>query len=226
MRRVSEVRPLATEECCRVREPKSSESTFAAAQRALSIRRPHGFFQHRALARNDSLAGDLRHPRLAHRRKSRLPRRLVAAPLRAAREYHRHLGVRLLQVAGRKIEHLRMTALQANPWGRLPLESPWVLPEDRLAIDVFNASAGSSHRIHIETPPEPFLGPLDAPIVVLLLNPGTNGDGVHDHRLLDEPRGDAPERRHFYIGASNRWWVRVLDSSDHSSGQGASPLCC
>lgn len=66
-----------------------------------------------------------------------------------------------------------------NPWVNLPQTAPLVLPSDRALIDAFNERANARHRIRTEAIPEPFFGRFDAPIVVLLLNPGFSSDGVH-----------------------------------------------
>lgn len=102
--------------------------------------------------------------------------------------------------------------IPSSPWIVLPADAPFVLPEDRLAVDIFNRTADSSHRLRVETPPEPFLGRVEAPIVVLLLNPGISADGIYDARLLDELREAKPQSRHFYIGAANRWWDTLVRS--------------
>ncbi len=61
-----------------------------------------------------------------------------------------------------------------NPWVNLPKVAPLVLPEDKTLIDDYNASRGITNPsyIHLEQPPEPFIGNPDAPIVLLNLNPG------------------------------------------------------
>jgi len=102
--------------------------------------------------------------------------------------------------------------MQRNPWHNLPTAAPYVLPEDRLAVDVFNRSANEKIRLHVETAPEPFLGPIDAPIVVLLLNPGVDKVGEYDTGLADAIRRSDDQTSHFYIGGGNRWW-RTLTKS-------------
>jgi|GEM_PF-1434126 len=58
-----------------------------------------------------------------------------------------------------------------NPWATLPDSEPFVLPADRVALEVF-AGVPEEHRLHLELLPEPFLGRVDAPVVLLNLNPG------------------------------------------------------
>src|SRR5215204_4755778 len=64
----------------------------------------------------------------------------------------------------------------ANPWLALPSTAPYVLPEDRLKVEAFNAKLPSTSpcRLDVKTViPEPFIGAVtSAPVVVLQLNPG------------------------------------------------------
>lgn len=62
-----------------------------------------------------------------------------------------------------------------NPWTRPLCEPPYVLPEDRAVVDRWNASldAGDPKRIELHVLPEPFLGYHDAPVLVLMANPGS-----------------------------------------------------
>ncbi len=62
-----------------------------------------------------------------------------------------------------------------NPWVHLPLQAPFVLPEDRDLIESFSASVDERHSVHLELLPEPFWGVVDeAKALVLSLNPGYN----------------------------------------------------
>ncbi len=64
-----------------------------------------------------------------------------------------------------------------NPWLSLPAEVPFVLGEDSSAIAQFNGRATERTRIETTLLPEPFVGRLDAPILLLALNPGvSDGD--------------------------------------------------
>ena len=71
-----------------------------------------------------------------------------------------------------------------NPWKALPDTPPYVLPADRLQVDAFNNRMvhRPQYQLHTELLPEPFSGPLDAPVVVLYLNPGYGGDELTWHR--------------------------------------------
>ena len=64
----------------------------------------------------------------------------------------------------------------ANPWRALPSTAPYVLPQDRLKVEAFNAklTPTSPYRLEVDTViPEPFAGAVtSAPVLVLQLNPG------------------------------------------------------
>lgn len=108
---------------------------------------------------------------------------------------------------------MTLKSLPDNPWVALPHQAPFVLPDDALAVEVFNRTADSAHRLHVETPPEPFFGSIDAPIAVLLLNPGVASDGNYDdERLLGAVRNSNDQDGHFYIGAENFWWDKLVRS--------------
>ena len=78
--------------------------------------------------------------------------------------------------------------MQRNPWLALPRKPPYVLPDDRYAVDEFNQKSRRKETIlETEMLPEPFIGSLDAPLVMLLQNPG-NGAPEADlarHRMPD-----------------------------------------
>lgn len=59
-----------------------------------------------------------------------------------------------------------------NPWLGLRFAAPYVLDSDRPSIEEHNRVASSTHRLDLSLLPEPFIGRLDAPVVVLLSNPG------------------------------------------------------
>jgi hypothetical protein len=72
-----------------------------------------------------------------------------------------------------------------NPWIYLPDAPPYVLDTDADAIRNFNANANERHRVATELLPEPFVGRLDAPIFMLLLNPGIEGSEFVVHHDPD-----------------------------------------
>lgn len=71
-----------------------------------------------------------------------------------------------------------------NPWRLLPPFPPFVLPDDRDAVEAFNVRASAEHAVHLELLPEPFLGNPEAPVVLLNLNPGFSDA---DHAAHQEP---------------------------------------
>jgi hypothetical protein len=82
----------------------------------------------------------------------------------------------------------------ANPWLRVPREEPYVLPEDKAAVYRWNASLdpGDPRRIELHVLPEPVLGLLDAPVLVLMANPGsTPGDRHIDRSWLTPANWEA-----------------------------------
>ena len=118
-----------------------------------------------------------------------------------------------------------MPELPANPWDGLSPSEPLVLASDCLAVEVYNERAQErghlQHLIHTNLIPEPFFGPFDAPVVVLLLNPSVSEQDAQAHadpalreRLLANLRRDAPEERqqaHVHLTADIAypgadWW--------------------
>jgi len=73
-----------------------------------------------------------------------------------------------------------------NPWRELPGAPDFVLPSDAALVDGFNQRARDRTRIRLELLPEPFLGNLDAPIVLLNLNPGFS---EYDHLFHNSALG-------------------------------------
>lgn len=124
-----------------------------------------------------------------------------------------------------------MPELPANPWNALSPDDSLVLPSDRLAVEVYNERAREDRIIHTTLIPEPFFGPFDAPVVVLLLNPGVSEQDAAAHanhalskRLLANLRRDTPEDRqqsHVHLAADiaypgTIWWRRTVD---HLAGE-------
>jgi hypothetical protein len=69
-----------------------------------------------------------------------------------------------------------------NPWDRLPLQAPFLLPEDARLINEFNVNAADRFKVHFDIFPEPFLGNPNAPVVLLGLNPGFNELDIKQHK--------------------------------------------
>lgn len=111
-----------------------------------------------------------------------------------------------------------------NPWIKLPISVPYFLPDEQQLIQYFNASVSESHCIRPELMPEPFLGDINAPIVLLNLNPGFDDREIPFHNqneyfihrcrdnLLHKP-GEYP----FYLldpgiseSLGHKWWIKRL----------------
>ena len=73
-----------------------------------------------------------------------------------------------------------------NPWSSLPDSPPFVLTDDKRAIEAFNQKARKNAIIQTDMLPEPFVGSLHAPVFVLLENPGAGG-GEEDFALHRQP---------------------------------------
>jgi hypothetical protein len=105
---------------------------------------------------------------------------------------------------------------------RLPHESPFVLQEDKSLLEDFNTRTGPDRQVHFDkTLPEPFVGPKDAPVVLLSNNPGVGrGAGIKkDPAFRDMMRANLEHRPLDYpfvylapsvAGPHRQWWVRKL----------------
>ncbi len=118
-----------------------------------------------------------------------------------------------------------------NPWGLLPYADLFVLADDLPIVDAFNARAKPLYKIRTEAMPEPFFGPFDARVIVLLQNPGFSNDEQH----IDETpefktalrdyfaTGKGP---HLHLAASARgpghnWWMRKTKEFRATAGREA-----
>lgn len=109
-----------------------------------------------------------------------------------------------------------------NPWVALPTKAPFVLEADRPAIDRYNRTARPDRYVQTSLMPEPFVGRVNAPILLLLLNPGLSDDdfGLHARAdFRDGVRRCLHQERTSYanyflepnaVGAGARWTRRVL----------------
>lgn len=59
-----------------------------------------------------------------------------------------------------------------NPWQGLPPSPPYILPDDSVPVVAFNLKSTEVTKYDLRLFPEPFFGRPDAPVVVLMLNPG------------------------------------------------------
>ncbi len=70
-----------------------------------------------------------------------------------------------------------------NPWIRLPEEPPYVLSDDRrIIIEINNNERQSENQISINLLPDPFIGNIDAPIILLTKCPGIHIDDPTWHK--------------------------------------------
>ena len=77
-----------------------------------------------------------------------------------------------------------------NPWVNLASTPPFVLPEDKEAVEAYNdwtAAKGGEFdyrkRLRTNLLPDPFIGNVQAPIIVILANPGYTDSAKADRRL-------------------------------------------
>jgi len=118
-----------------------------------------------------------------------------------------------------------------NPWGALPRHQPYVLPEDQRAIEVFNREARHSSRIDTSLLPEPWVGDVAAPLILLAQNPGTSEDdhaqlasaGFRDRVLACHAQATC-NYPFYYLhpaaeGPGFRWWSVTLKALLSSCGR-------
>jgi hypothetical protein len=108
-----------------------------------------------------------------------------------------------------------------NPWQRLPVRPPFVLPDDEAMVHEFNRPASENLRLAIdELLPEPFVGDPTTPVVLLSNNPGI---GKRSHLKLDPGfRSRVRDGIHlkespypfYYLDPkyceTGRWWTQKL----------------
>jgi hypothetical protein len=134
-----------------------------------------------------------------------------------------------------------------NPWRDLSVAAPFVPACDAPWLPLLQSpvAEGDEDRaraaLNLDLQPEPFFGPHEAPVVVLLLNPGVGEDDARHHQREDFTRAlrahvqsdsGAP---HFHLldpsqGPGHRWWLRqvgpVLKAAGCSVEQLAARLLC
>ena len=114
-----------------------------------------------------------------------------------------------------------------NPWIEFqnnPKQDYLVLEADKSVVDMFNKTADEKFRIHTEIMPAPFMGNvLDAPILLLLLNPGFDEEEErkdyynlyrhyweneiqHKHSITDLPLFCLEDN---YVNFSNYWHKKL-----------------
>ena len=100
-----------------------------------------------------------------------------------------------------------------NPWATLSAEAPFILETDRPPVTDFNKKrrAFTRYWIHTGRTPEPRLGPVDAPIVLLQLN------ASYDQQKREKPLTPSEiaknmdnlaneDSAHPCLAESNQWW--------------------
>src|SRR5688500_7948072 len=127
-----------------------------------------------------------------------------------------------------------------NPWLELPVEAPYVLPQDVRVVERFNSRAKEEHRIIVDLLPEPHIGSFDAPVVLLNLNPAYSDEDYVVHgrpefrsALLKTIRGEPSAYPFYYMdpshpGAGHRWWrqrLRPLIEATSAEVVGKKVLC-
>lgn len=120
-----------------------------------------------------------------------------------------------------------------NPWQTLPKQAPFALESDLQSILEFNKSATPDTLVHLELLPEPFIGNLNAPIVLLALNPGFSPDDPKTH--LDNQfikvsrsnlKNDDSEYPFFFLNPKieapgREWWEQKLSRLIAAKGREA-----
>ena len=127
-------------------------------------------------------------------------------------------------------------ALDHNPWLDLPAERPYVLLSDKPHVEAFNRVHRDQRDTLLDARllPEPWIGRLDAPVVLLLLNPGWQEEDLELHRQEAFKRAslDNLAQRHsewpfhyldpaFSDSAGGRWWWRCLRQVVETCGREA-----
>ena len=109
-----------------------------------------------------------------------------------------------------------------NPWIHLRTRAPFVLQEDAEAIEAFNRRTKPETRIETDLLPMPFVGRIEAPVILLLLNPGVVDESYIVHRIAQFRRSvrachrqDPVEYPNCFLdpkteGPGVEWWTRAL----------------
>lgn len=104
-----------------------------------------------------------------------------------------------------------------NPWTQTPTSPPFVLDSDKIAVDAFNRELKpySDHWIHTGRLPEPRLGPIDAPVVLLQLNASYNRASMQTPLTANEiTRGieslSDEQSPHPCLANQNDWWDKAF----------------
>ena len=74
---------------------------------------------------------------------------------------------------------MKLFLIMENPWLQIIDDfdkGTFILPDDKSVVEDFNKSVSDKYKIHTDIFPAPFMGYVDAPIVLLALNPGFNNN--------------------------------------------------
>ena len=103
-----------------------------------------------------------------------------------------------------------------NPWTELPEKPPFVLEQDRKYIEVFNKNESDELRkINTNYVPEARLGPKDAPVLILQLNPSYDKNfpkGTNNKSEVKEAIKIIKDEQALHEGGQKNtvWWGRRL----------------
>lgn len=128
-----------------------------------------------------------------------------------------------------------------SPWLRLPKRPPFVLEQDLSGILRFNQKSELRLSFDLRLHPEPFIGSLSAPVILLALNPGLSEVDylVHaDKDLLRIIRDSALQTsscsEHYYLSdpflatPGGKWWSEKLRCLIEEAGRDvvSRAICC
>lgn len=104
------------------------------------------------------------------------------------------------------------------------MQSPFLLAEDAAVVDAHNHRRREEHQFRLDTLPEPYMGSLDAPVVLLNLNPGFHHSDLTNYG--SEPRASMmrqslthqlpPEEAFYFLTEEFKgtggwgWWYKKL----------------
>ncbi len=134
-------------------------------------------------------------------RNIRAPGKLLATALNSPMQLKARPGVAILEVPSRLVHELASRLLAdaneprihsaplehpENPWQTLTAsDEEFVAPIDELPVHEHNARARPEHRFRLDMVPEPFLGNVGAPVIVLTGNPRYREDDLETHHRED-----------------------------------------
>lgn len=102
-----------------------------------------------------------------------------------------------------------------NPWDKVPIEPPYVLHSDVTSINRYNHSAAEEYVIKVDALPEPFFGNIDAPVILLGLNPGYD---ERDPEVHSNPEFQSLIRNNLILGPAE-YPFYFLDPGFESPGR-------